>query len=144
MPKTKKLKLVARDDKDLTVISSLLQDAVLTPDEMGYYPAAQQFLMVAARIICKQKSAQRQKTGIHIAGVTASKHHGIDGLDKKQPLMLLTMRLADDAIDLVFSGDVRVKLTTPSIEVYAVDLDEESWPTAFTPSHKAAFTHGDR
>ena len=150
-----KMKLVARDITDLTVLSTLLQDAVVETEDMHYNPAAQQFLMVVSRLIRPKNShpkppatpdqntgcGWRRKTGVHIAGIELCKHCGIV-LAKKHatPLMLLSMTYGGDAIDLVFSGDVMLKLKTPAIEVYAVDLDEEGWPTSFDPSHAHAFT----
>ena len=152
------LKLVARDMTDLTVLSTLLQDAVVEIRDMHYNPAAQQFLMVVSRLIrpsasttpdTAQKSsakspaktcAWRRKTGVHIAGIELCKHCGIV-LAKQHaaPLMLLSITYGGDAIDLVFSGDVMLKLKTSAIEIYAVDLDEEGWPTRFDPSHQEAF-----
>lgn len=158
------LKLIAKDITDLTVLSTLLQDAVVDVGDMDYTPAAQQFLMVVARLIGDktqqnntqtkappdappsaspnaQPNAWRKKTGVHIAGVESCKHCGVEFAKKHAtPLMLLSMTYCGDAIDLVFSGDVMLKLKTPSIEVYAVDLDEEAWPTTFTPCHDQAFT----
>lgn len=157
------LKLIAKDITDLTVLSTLLQDAVVDVGDMDYTPAAQQFLMVVARLIDDktahntpqaktqtkappnaqpntQPNTWRKKTGVHIAGVVSCKHCGVEFAKKHAtPLMLLSMTYCGDAIDLVFSGDVMLKLKTPSIEVYAVDLDEEAWPTSFTPCHDQAF-----
>ena len=131
-----KLKLIIKDITDLSVLSTLMQDAVVTIEDMDYSPAAQQFLMVVARL--DGKTQRREKTGIHIASVTACKHIGIDRKQKKQPLMLLSITYSGDAIDVTFSGNAMLKLATTSLEIYAVDLDE-GWPTAFTPSHKTAF-----
>lgn len=159
----KNLKLIAKDITDLTVLSTLLQDAVVDVGDMDYTPASQQFLMVVARLIDHKTDdndsptkppantpadtppnasphAWRKKTGVHIAGVVSCKHCGVEFAKKHAtPLMLLSMTYCGDAIDLVFSGDVMLKLKTPSIEVYAVDLDEEAWPTTFTPCHDQAF-----
>lgn len=134
---TPKLKLVAKDVTDLSVLSSLLQDAIVHVADMDYNPAAQQFLMVVARLSQSGDTPRREKTGIHIAGVSGCKHCGIDRKPKGGPLMLLSMTYSGDAIDITFSGDAMLKLKTPSIEVYAVDLDE-GWPTSFTPSHESA------
>ena len=64
----KTLKLAVHDNDDLTVLSSLLQDATLLVGDMGYDAEAQQFLFVAARFLTLADGQKRRRLmGVHCA-----------------------------------------------------------------------------
>ncbi len=132
---TSRLKLAATDHKDLTVLSSLLQDATVLVGDMAYDADVKQFLMVAARfLIDDDGSKKRRLMGINIDHVETVRKKGIVLGNRDQVLNLLGMTLAGKSIDLIFSGQSMLKLETTAIKVYAADLDE-GWTTAFQPSH---------
>ena len=74
---TDALKLLARDEEDLAVISAILQDALIPVSEMAFLPEEQRFALVANRFRWEapgdrpRESLERRLTGLSVGGVTA-------------------------------------------------------------------------
>ena len=129
------LKLMVQDIEDLTVLSSLLQDATVLIGDMGYDAKGQQFMMVAARFVKDQDGdLKRRLIGINFNGVEQIKRKGFSPKDRDDVLNLLAIQSEGDHIDLIFSGAAMVRLETRAINVYAADLGE-GWTTQFSPQH---------
>lgn len=129
------LKLMVQDIEDLTVLSSLLQDATVLIGDMGYDAEGQQFMMVAARFVKDQGGdLKRRLIGINFNGVEQIKRKGFSPKDRDDVLNLLAIQSEGDHIDLIFSGAAMVRLETKAINVYAADLGE-GWTTQFSPQH---------
>jgi hypothetical protein len=128
------LKLAVHDIKDLTVLSSLLQDATVLVGDMGYDADDHQFLMVAARFFYEDDQKRRRLIGVNFSDITSVKRHGIDLSRKEDVLSLLSITFSGMSVDLTFSGDAMLKLETQQIKAFAADLDE-GWVTHFEPAH---------
>ena len=129
------LKLAVHDSDDLTVLSSLLQDATLLVGDMGYDAEDQQFLLVAARFLTMVDGQKRRRLmGVHFAGITGVHRHAIDLRRSADVLSLLSITFSGMSVDLIFSGGARLKLETRQLKIFAGDLDE-GWVTHFTPNH---------
>ena len=128
------LKLAVHDIKDLTVLSSLLQDATVLVGDMGYDADDYQFLMVAARFFYEDDQKRRRLIGVNFSDITSVKRHGIDLSRKEDVLSLLSITFSGMSVDLTFSGDAMLKLETQQIKAFAADLDE-GWVTHFEPAH---------
>lgn len=128
-------KLAAFDLADLTVLSSLLQDATILVGDMGFDEDAEQFMLVAARFIKDDDHMRRRLMGVNIDGVKRARRHKIDLSRKEDVLSLLSVTFSGMSIDLTFSGDAMLSLETNQIRVFASDLDE-GWATGFQPSHE--------
>ncbi len=133
------LKLTVTDIEDLTVLSSLLQDATVLIGDMGYDAEHQQFLMVAARFIPSGESGDadaRRLIGINFGGITRIMRRGFSPNDRDSVLNLLAIRANNTNIEVVFSGKAMLRLECAAIKVYAADLGE-GWATQFKPKHDA-------
>ncbi len=128
------LKLAVHDIKDLTVLSSLLQDATVLVGDMGYDADDHQFLMVAARFFYEDDQKRRRLIGVNFSDIASVKRHGIDLSRKEDVLSLLSITFSGMSVDLTFSGDAMLKLETQQIKAFAADLDE-GWVTHFEPAH---------
>lgn len=128
------LKLAVHDIKDLTVLSSLLQDATVLVGDMGYDSDDHQFLMVAARFFYEDDQKRRRLIGVNFSDIASVKRHGIDLSRKEDVLSLLSITFSGMSVDLTFSGDAMLKLETQQIKAFAADLDE-GWVTHFEPAH---------
>jgi hypothetical protein len=128
------LKLAAHDEGDLTVLSSLLQDATVLVGDMGYDADDRQFLMVAARFFHDDGQNRRRLIGVNFSDIISVKRHGIDLSRKEDVLSLLSITFSGMSVDLTFSGDAMLKLETHQIKAFAADLDE-GWVTHFQPTH---------
>ena len=79
---TDALKLLARDEEDLAVISAILQDALIPVSEMAYLPEEHRFALVANRFRWEappgrpREKLERRLTGFSIGGVSAVRRRG--------------------------------------------------------------------
>ena len=136
------LKLVIKDQDDLLVLSSLLQDATVLIGDMGYDADRGQFMMVAARYCHDEQHAggndaeigHRRLMGINFDQIKGLKRKGFSPMDSDDVLNLLAIQAEDDHIDMIFAGAAMLRLECDAIRVYAADLGE-GWSTGFEPKH---------
>jgi len=139
-----KLKLAALDADDLTVVASCLQDALVPLHDMAFLPAEGRFAFVANRFrwenCCGELSGkppfERVHTGINFDNVKAVRVRNLDQRRKETILSLLTFRVGEGVVELVFAGGGVVRLEVDRIACRLSDLDEP-WPTKWQPGHVA-------
>ena len=132
--KSSLLKLAIKDQDDLLVLSSLLQDATVLIGDMGYDPYCGQFMMVAARYWHDDQMGHRRLMGINFDQIKGLKRKGFSPNDRDDVLNLLAIQAEDDHIDVIFAGAAMLRLECDAIRVYAADLGE-GWSTGFEPKH---------
>jgi DUF2948 family protein len=137
---TDALKLLARDEEDLAVISAVLQDALIPVAEMAYLPDERRFVLVANRFRWEaphdrpRQNLERRLTGLSIGGVSAVRRRGFTPGDPDRILALLALRRVDGALRLDFAGGASIQLETAEILCHLDDLSEP-WPTRWQPRH---------
>lgn len=148
-----KLRLKAEDGEDLSVISAVLQDALVLAADMEFFEADKRFVMIANRFRWETADAdggaeirpgtafERVNCGVTFEGVTAVRRRNIDRKGGKRTLSVLAVQKVDgeDAIDIVFSDAGRVRLEAAAINCRLEDFDEP-WPTRHRPDHDAGHT----
>lgn len=137
----------AEDAEDLAVVSAYLQDAVLPVAEIAYEPAAERFVLVAARFrwekaLRAQVAAEggepdeRVHCGVRFDDVTAVRVRGADPrTERGRMLDLLQIACDDGRVDLVCADDVTIRLDVRRLACHVEDLGEP-WPTVFRPTHE--------
>lgn len=145
------LKLLALDADDLAVISTHMQDAVLTVSEMAYLARDKRFALVANRFDWETAEGGqtqsrrlsrphfRRRTGLRFERVLGAKLTGIDLKDAKQALSILAIRFTPtDApgghITIDCSGGAAVRLHIECIEGELKDLGA-AWRARSKPKH---------
>ena len=134
------LKLLARDEEDLAIISAILQDALIPVSEMAYLPEDRRFALVANRFRWEapnnrpRENLERRLTGLSIESVTAVRRRGFNPGDPERILALLAMRRVAGALQLDFAGGASIQLETGEILCHLDDLSEP-WPTRWRPRH---------
>jgi hypothetical protein len=140
------LKLLALDDADLQIISSHLQDAVVRVADMAYVPEQKRFAAILNRFdweeaLDDKAGAQnrRRRTAIRFDRVFAAQTKGVPAGRSDVVLSLLAIRFEptdapSGTIDLIFSGDVSIRLEAECIEVELTDLGP-AWETKNRPQH---------
>lgn len=137
---TDALKLLARDEEDLAVLSAILQDALIPVSEMAFLAEEHRFALVANRFRWEppgdgpQKDLERRLTGLSVGGVTAVKRRGFSPSEHDRILVLLAIRRIDGALQLDFAGGASIRLDTSEILCHLDDLSEP-WPTRWQPRH---------
>jgi hypothetical protein len=140
------------DAEDLTVISALVQDAVLPITEMTYDRKARSFGLLLNRFRWEEHGADRQRQShervqslLVLRDVETVQSNGLDFSDQDIVLSLLSLSFepgADGAgqITLVFAGDGAVALTVECINVTLKDVSKPYVaPSRKAPQHPEGF-----
>ena len=139
------LKLAARDGEDIAVISAMLQDAVIAPEDMTWLERDGCFILVASRFRWEVAAAggrpsfQRVHASLTFRGVSGVQQRGPDlrrgPAESRSFLCLLAMMTDGSSVLLRFAGGSELRLTCDAIDCRLTDLDEP-WPTAWLPVHE--------
>ncbi|MEM9616363.1 MAG: DUF2948 family protein [Pseudomonadota bacterium] len=141
----KRLRLMAGDQKDLSVISACLQDAVAKLGDFAWLPDERRFVMVANRFVweCAGRSRAgpfvRVRAGAHFDDVKAARfqHLRTDAKDAVVELLSIRFEAGEDGageIILDFAGGGTVRLDVESINAYMSDISDP-WRTRAKPRH---------
>ena len=139
------LKLLALDDADLQIISSHVQDAVLRVSDMAYVPSQKRFAAILNRfdwedaIGSGRKRNRRRRSALRFDRVLGARTKGVplDHGDVVLSLLAIQFTPTDapsGTIDLLFSGNVSVRLEAECIEAELTDLGPV-WQTKHRPRH---------
>ena len=141
-----RLKLIALDEEDLAVLSSLLQDAVLRVADMSYLPKQRRFAAALNRFEWEKtgkdagkKGYVRRRTALRFDRVFGAKLKNVKPGAGERVLSLLAVGFTpkvppSGTLTLTFSGDASIQLEVECIEAELKDLGPE-WRTRFKPQH---------
>ena len=153
MDTAESLRLVAKDETDLEVVSALLQDAIIAGADMHYDEQNDCFMIVANRF-CWERPAladvndstggavrERALCGVRINHVTTVQKRCWPADSRDAFLNLLALKLvampqhdSGCMIQLSFSGGPSMRLITKQIDIAVGDLDSGR-PTNIQPRH---------
>ena len=148
------LKLVAADNKDLEVLSAMLQDAVAKVGDIAWLPEQRRFAMVANRFVWESAGAKGQgpfarvRAGLHFDDVISVQRQNIraEARDAVLNMLSITPDMPGDEnahrhIDLAFAGGGTIRLTVEAITAELRDISDP-WVTRSRPDHKLASDSG--
>ena len=143
--KTKNLKLIARTDEDLRVISAHLQDSIADVKNIANLKKNKIFLLQLNRFMWEDvekgvfRKNKRIRTVLKFDNVISVLSKNINIKDNKSFLDFLTIEsnlLPDKSyeIKLIFSGNSVIRI---KVEVIDVSLDDQGapWETKTQPKH---------
>ncbi len=138
------LKLIAQTPEDLTVMSSLMQDATVKVGDMAWQADEQLFALVGNRFRWEKKGwfrrpkGERVRSGVHFAGISSAQLSGIDLGAKDTVLELLDMEAHDTGVGatiiLNFAGGGAVRLSCEVVDATLTDLTTP-WEAKARPRH---------
>lgn len=147
------IKLRAKDEEDLKVVSACLQDAIVPIGDMCYQPREKRFVAVANRFMWETSDGvavaapvsdeegdgdlypfQRVHTAVRVENVTAVRSRGIDRRNRKLVLELLSLEKVDQGLILHFAGGGCVRVESPDWQLLVEDIGDP-WPTGCKPRH---------
>ncbi|HXQ52688.1 MAG TPA: DUF2948 family protein [Stellaceae bacterium] len=134
------LKLRAVDAVDVSVLSTVLQDALVPVAEMVWLPDERRFALVANRFRWEPEAGagrgtfERTLTGLCIDHVASVRRRGFSPAETDRILELLALRAEGSSIYLEFAGGGSIRLEVERIECRLDDLGEP-WPTRWRPRH---------
>lgn len=145
----KPLRLKAEDTEDLTIITALVQDAVLPANEMKWLKGKRQFACLLNRFRWEDKPAaermgrdfERVQSVLAINDVMGVTQQGIDARDADTVLSLLalTFEPGEDGtgrLILTFAGDGAVAVDVEALNITLQDVTRPyRAPSGKVPSH---------
>ncbi len=144
--KVKNLKLIARTTEDLRVISAHLQDSIVKTSDIANLKKNKIFLMQLNRFMWEDvekgvfRKNKRIRTVLKFENVLKVASKNVDQKKNDRFLDFLaieTTKMPDKnyEMNLIFSGDVVLKLITEAIEV-TLDDQGSPWESKNKPEHK--------
>ena len=145
--KTKNLKLIARTDEDLRVVSAHLQDSIASISDIANLKKNKIFLMQLNRFMWEDiekgvfRKNKRIRTILKFENVLQVYSKNINQLKKDKFLDFLaieSIHMPDNNYEMriIFAGDSIIKIISEVIEV-TLDDQGEAWNTKNKPKHKA-------
>jgi len=156
----KPLKLRVKDADDLTVLSSLLQDALLPLQDMTFLQKERRFVMVLNRF-CWERAPEaidfeaeeedsgedvafaevgpgtvyeRVNCGLTFDHVSVARFRNLDLEDRGRILELLAIERKGESLVLRFAQEAEIELVLTRLSGHLEDLGEP-WPTTRRPKH---------
>ena len=142
----KVLSLRCEKDQDLKVISSLLQDSLVSNADIHFERTQKTFAFIANRFCWERVSSKnsdfsyyRVLSGVNIQNVISVKQKNLIQKKNNETALfynLLTIEYdsVPNEITLVFSQEISVKLNISQLNIFIRDLNEP-YPTQQIPDH---------
>ena len=142
----KNLKLIAKTEEDLRVVSAHLQDAIVNVSDVANLKKNKIFLMQLNRFMWEDvekgvfRKNKRIRTILKFENVIKAYAKNINQLKGNKFLDFLaieTKKMIDNNYEMkiVFAGDSIIKIIAEAIEV-TLDDQGEAWDTKNKPKHK--------
>lgn len=137
------LLLIAQNAEDVAVISALVQDAVLSINDLRYDRPRRRFALLINRFRWEDKTeAERQnrayervRSVLTIEDATAVRSMGIDRNDKEAVLSILSIQWEEAAegagrLTLILAGDGAIALEVEALELRLEDVTKPYYANA--------------
>ena len=138
------LKLIALDKDDLEIVSTHLQDALLSVADIVWLPSDKRLVLALSRFdweaaIGGSPQFRRRRTALRFERVNALKALRIKPTDKDVVLNLLAIEFSENdppggCVTLTFSGGGMLRLEVECLEAELSDLGP-TWTTTLQPEH---------
>ena len=144
--RVKNLKLIAKTEEDLRVVSAHLQDSIVNVSDIANLKKNKIFLMQLNRFMWEDvekgvfRKNKRIRTVLKFEGVLDVFSKNINQIKKDKFLDFLaieTKKMNDNNYEMkiIFAGDSIIKVVSEVIEV-TLDDQGEAWDTKNKPKHK--------
>jgi len=140
-----RLRLRAQDLEDLTVIGTMVQDALAPAGDMRLLKDTRQFVIVLNRFQWEKAGEtgpySRTLCGLRFDGVQRVQFRGIDWHDPDKVMSFLAIAYSEEpdqafeSVVIHFAGGAAVRILVDSLQCALDDLGEP-WPTQWKPEHE--------
>ena len=139
---TNSLRLAARDESDLTVFGTFLQDALVPVGDIAWLKNENSLALAVNRFMWElpEQIAEnnplyyRTHSLLRIEHVIAVKTKGVNLGRRDQFLSVMSLQAFDGGIDILFAEGKTIRAETGNFNVILADMGQP-WPTRWQPSH---------
>ncbi|MFQ5622897.1 MAG: DUF2948 family protein [Paracoccaceae bacterium] len=143
------LRLIAVSGDDLTVMSALLQDAVVQASDVAWMKRRRRFAALVNRFRWEDREDaerrgrpyERVRATLMICGVLGVAANGIDPADRSLVLSILALRFEEGeegagSIYITFAGDGEIRIDVECLDVTLTDVTRPyRAPSGHVPTH---------
>ena len=141
------LKLTARNEEDLKVISAYSQDSIVSIRDIVFLKKNRIFIMIVNRFMWEkiqkkfeQKNIKRIRSALKFEEVLKVRSQKINQENKNRNLECLAIKCDEKLnnnyeVKIFFSGESVITLTLEAIDVILQDLGKP-WEAKYLPKHK--------
>ena len=140
------LKLLGKNQEDLEVISTYLQDSIVTVKDIVFLKKNRTFVMIANRFMWEDiekgvfRQSKRVRCALKFEEVLKVKSQNINQKRKDKPLEYLAIKCKSNLDEtyetkIFFAGGSVITIITEVIEVFLNDLGRP-WNAKHIPKHK--------
>ena len=140
------LRLIAKDNDDLKVISAYLQDSIVLVRDMLFLQKSKTFLMMVNRFMWEDaekgifRNNKRIKSVVKFDNVIKVLSKNINQKHKDQPFIFLTIKTKNakdqtKEVQIIFSGQALISIFVEEIDCLLDDLGKP-WVVNKAPKHK--------
>ena len=137
--KIKKLRIKAKNNYDINVLSTLCQDSIFSFDEMKFFKLKNFFVSTFSRfcweVYNKEKFYYRVVSGLQVKDVEKIEYINFKQNKNDDFLNLLSITFENGYLFFNFSSFITIKMKVKKIDILLDDLDIP-WPTSNKPNHK--------
>ena len=144
--KAKNLKLIAKTEEDLRVVSAHLQDSIVSVADIASLQKNKIFIMQLNRFMWEDvekgvfRKNKRIRTILKLENILEVHSKNINQLKKDKFLDFLAIESymmpdKNHEMKIIFAGDAVIKIISETIEV-TLDDQGEAWDTKNKPKHK--------
>lgn len=142
-PSHNRLKLLATDAEELTLVSAAIQDAITHPSDMVYRARSRSFGFECNRFCWETASGSgpyfRSRALVAVGGVLEA---SFKGMSRASTAPLVVLGLQFNAIDdqpeghleILLSGTSKIRLHVECVDLTLIDRSDP-WPTRRRPRH---------
>lgn len=127
-------RLWAQDADDAAVVSALMQDACIRPDEVVYDRSHRRIVMMASRFCWEEPESMRVRSALRIESVTSARRRNWPEASDV-PLELLALAVENHRILLHFAAGAEIMIDAECIDFILEDLGQPH-PALTRPQHR--------
>jgi Protein of unknown function (DUF2948). len=141
MTQATRLRLLAEDADDLTVIAAALQDAVGKIGDISYEPVAKRLTLVVNRYRWEGKGGERVRAALQLGSVLKVQTRKLRRNAKDAVIELLSVgfepaEAPGGVVTFAFAGGGDLRVEVECLDAVLADVSDP-WSTPRTPQHEA-------
>jgi hypothetical protein len=136
------LRLFAKDETDLKIMASCLQDAIIPVGDIAWLKSKKEFALAFNRFMWEASEEVldnspiyfRTHTLLKIENVINVQSRSLNLQNRSEILSMLSLKAFDGGVDLLFSEDKAIRVQVEKLNLVLTDMGQP-WPTRWQPNH---------
>jgi hypothetical protein len=136
------LRLFAKDETDLTIMATCLQDAIIPVGDIAWLKSKNEFALAFNRFMWEASEEVldnspiyfRTHTLLKIENVINVQSRSLNLQNRSEILSMLSLKAFDGGVDLLFSEDKAIRVQVEKLNLVLTDMGQP-WPTRWQPNH---------